>query len=173
MVTDPAEVQRLASERQAENLDFRRYLSDHPHGIQQLQVLAGDIQKHIDCTACANCCRFSVVSVNQPEVEAITAYLRVSPADFAVHYTDPDPDSSRTLILRSTRDGCVFLHGNLCAIYDVRPQVCRDFPHLALGTHSLGGRVSSLCRWVSLCPIIFNALESCKHALGYHARHAP
>jgi hypothetical protein len=25
-----------------------------------------------------------------------------------------------------------------------------------------------LCRWASLCPIIYNALESYKHVVGYH-----
>jgi Fe-S-cluster containining protein len=64
-------------------------------------------------------------------------------------------------------DGCIFLDGNLCMIYEARPKTCRDFPHVAVGTHSLGGRPSSLRRWAALCPIIFNALESYKHLTGF------
>ena len=29
-------------------------------------------------------------------------------------------------------------------------------------------RVSSLGRWVSLCPILYNAFESYKHRVGFH-----
>ncbi|MFB3829892.1 MAG: YkgJ family cysteine cluster protein [Bryobacteraceae bacterium] len=172
MVTALEDVKRLAAERRQENLEFRRYLAAHPQGIRQLQILAGDIQKRIDCTACANCCRFSTVPVNAAEIEAIAAYLKEPAADVIRQYTDPDPDSTRTRLLRNTPDACVFLDGNLCLIYEARPKACRDFPHLAIGTHSLGGRVSSLCRWASLCPIIFNALESCKHVLGFPGRHS-
>jgi hypothetical protein len=48
------------------------------------------------------------------------------------------------------------------------PKTCRDFPYVAVGTHSLGGRQSSLARWAALCPIIFIALERYKHLTGYH-----
>ena len=54
-------------------------------------------------------------------------------------------------------------------IYAARPAACRDFPHLAPCTHSLGGRLSSLCRNAWFCPIIYNALESYKHLVGYHS----
>jgi Fe-S-cluster containining protein len=67
---------------------------------------------------------------------------------------------------------CVFLDGNLCMIYESRPKTCRNFPHVALGTHLLGGRPSSLARWAALCPIIYNALERYKHLTGYHS-HPP
>jgi Fe-S-cluster containining protein len=52
-------------------------------------------------------------------------------------------------------------------IYKARPKACRDFPHVAVGKHSLGSRQSSLARWAPLCPIIFNALEEYKHLTGY------
>jgi Fe-S-cluster containining protein len=57
-------------------------------------------------------------------------------------------------------------------IYEARPKTCRNFPHVAVGTPSLGGRPSSLARWAALCPIIYNALESYKHLTGYHS-HPP
>jgi Fe-S-cluster containining protein len=69
--------------------------------------------------------------------------------------------------LRNSEEECVFLDGNLCMIYEVRPKTCRDFPHVAIGAHSLGGRQSSHARWAALRPITFNALESYKHLTGY------
>lgn len=152
MVTDLAEIHRLAIAKQAENLDFRRRLAVHHRPAEPFQILAAEIQKHVDCTKCANCCRAGVVAVSQADIEAMARHLEV-PAEEAVHrYTTAAGDDSGARVLRSTRDGCVFLRGNRCTIYAARPKVCRDFPHVTLGTHSLGGRFSSLCRWTALCP---------------------
>jgi hypothetical protein len=32
----------------------------------------------------------------------------------------------------------------------------------------LGGRMPSVCKHASICPIIYNTLEAYKHAVGYH-----
>jgi Fe-S-cluster containining protein len=168
VVTDLAEVFRLGTAKVQENLAFRRYLSGHHHTERPFQILASEVQQHIDCTSCANCCRHSVVSVNRSEIEQIAEYIHSTPEETVRLYTVPDRDAPALRILRSSKEGCVFLDGNLCMIYEARPKTCRDFPHVAAGTHSLGGRPSSLARWAALCPIIFNALESYKHLTGYH-----
>ncbi len=178
VVTDLVEIHRLGTAKAAENLSFRRYLSAHHQPIEPLQNLAIQLESQIDCTACANCCRHSVVSVGHPEMEAIAGYLGEPYEDVVSHYTEPDPEAPAFRILRSNRDGCVFLDGSLCTIYEARPKACREFPHVTPGEHSLGARLSSLCRWAPLCPIVYNALEAYKHALGYrpppgapHCRH--
>lgn len=168
VVTDLAEVFRLGTAKAEENLDFRRYLSAKHHADKTFQILASEVQKQVDCTACANCCRHSVVPVTKREIQTIAEYLGATGAAVTRLYTVPDPDAPARRILKSSMEGCVFLDGNLCMIYEVRPKACRDFPHIAVGTHSLGGRQSSLGRWAALCPIIFNALESYKHLTGYH-----
>lgn len=170
VVTDLVEIRRLGDIQKAENLEFRRYLTAHHHPVEEFQRLAEEIQHQIDCTACANCCRYSVVSVGHAEIEALSNHLHVHPDQVVERYTDPDPDAPARRILKSGKDGCVFLKGTLCAVYAARPKACRDFPHVSLGTHSLGSRVSSLCRWTSLCPILYNALETYKHRLGFHPR---
>lgn len=168
MVTDLAEVARLGAAKAAENLDFRRRLSARHHPEQEFQILASQIQQNVDCTACANCCRHSVVPVSHSEVEKIASYLGITPAAASRIYTVPDPEAPASRILKNSGNSCVFLDGNLCTVYDARPKTCRDFPHVASGTHSLGGRLSSHARWAALCPIIYNALESYKHLVGYH-----
>jgi Fe-S-cluster containining protein len=168
VVTDLAEVFRRGTANADENLAFRRYLADRHCPDKQFQILANEVQKQIDCTACANCCRYSVVTVDQPEIEAIASYLGTAPEEVTRLYTAPDHDAPASRTLLSSREGCVFLNGNFCMIYDARPAACRDFPHVAIGTHSLGGRQSSHARWAALCPIIFNALELYKHLTGYH-----
>jgi Fe-S-cluster containining protein len=110
-----------------------------------------------------------VVSINKSEIEQIAGYLGTTPEAVTRLYTVPDPDAPALRMLQNSKEGCVFLDSNLCMIYEVRPEACRDFPHVAIGTHSLGGRPSSLARWAALCPIIFNAFEAYKHLTGYHS----
>jgi hypothetical protein len=170
VVTDLAEVFRLGTAKAEENLAFRRYLSAKHKAVKPFQILASEVQQHMDCTACANCCRHSVVSVSKPEIEDIARHLSASPEAVVRLYTIPDPDAPAARTMLNSRKGCVFLDGNLCTIYEARPRACRDFPHVAVGTHSLGGRPSSLARWAALCPIIYNTLERYKHATGYPVR---
>jgi hypothetical protein len=173
MVTDLVEIRRLGVAKQDENLEFRRYLAAHRYPLEPFQSLAAQIQGHIDCTACANCCRCSEVTVGRPEIEAIARFLNLESDEVVSRYTAPLADAPALRLLKSSPDGCIFLEGNLCSIYSARPKACRDFPHLSLGNHSLGSRISSLCRWVSLCPIVYNAIEEFKHRTGFHARLTP
>ena len=167
MITDLAEIYRLGVAKSAENLEFRRYLTSHHQRIEAFQSLATEAQRHMDCTACANCCRYSLVSVRAAEIARIAAFLRLDDATVVHQFTTRDPDSARDRTLVSGASGCVFLEGNHCSIYPARPEACRNFPHVAPGTHSLGGRIASLCRWAPLCPVLYNALEKYKHLVGY------
>lgn len=171
MVTDPAEVRRLAEWKEAENLHFRRYLhAHHQDRIAPFQIIANRIEAQIDCTACANCCRDMLVEVNLAEVEAIARHLNLSVEDVRLRHTTADPDDSIQCVLRYERDACTFLDGNLCLIYEARPGACRHFPHAHPGEHSLGARIESACRHARVCPILYNALEEYKHQTGYHER---
>jgi Fe-S-cluster containining protein len=172
VVTDLAEIFRLGTAKAEENLEFRRYLSAHGVDEKPFQVIAADIQKQIDCTSCANCCRCSIVSVSDREITDIATHLGATPEAVSRAYTVPDPEAPSRRILASSRQGCVFLSGNLCSIYAARPKACRDFPHVGADTHTLGGRPSSHARWAALCPIIFNAIETYKHLTGFHPHHA-
>jgi Fe-S-cluster containining protein len=146
VVTDLAEVFRLGTAKAEENLAFRRYLSAWHKADRPFQILASEVQRHVDCTACANCCRHSVVSVDKLEIGNISCHLGTTPDVVARLYTAPDPDAPALRTLLNSGEGCVFLDGNLCMIYEARPKTCRDFPHVAAGTHSLGGRPSSFAR---------------------------
>lgn len=170
MVTDLAELRRLAESKQAENVDFRRFLTAHHVPEEPFHILAGDIQQHTDCTACGNCCRFTLVNVTAHDLDAVAQHLGMPRADVVRLYTMPDPESPSQRVLRNERDACAFLDGNICLIYEARPKACRDFPHVAPGVHTVGGRMASVCRNASFCPIIYNALEAYKNLVGY--RHA-
>jgi Fe-S-cluster containining protein len=166
------EIRRLGLAKKDENLGFRRYLSAQRHLIEELQSLAAQIQSRIDCTACANCCRCSVVEVHCGDVDALARNFGVSFEEATRAYTCLDCEDPGTRILKNARGQCVFLCGNHCSVYPARPKTCRDFPHLSFGSHSLGSRISSLARWIPFCPIVYNAFESYKRAVGYHHRDA-
>ncbi len=167
LVTDLAEVFRLGAAKAEENVAFRRFLRAHSHPDKQFHILASEVQQQVDCTACANCCRHSVVTVSKREIEDIARYLGIEPEAAARLYSVPDPDAPALRVLKNSGEACVFLDGNLCMIYEARPKTCRDFPHVAAGIRSLGGRPASHARWAPHCPIIYNALERYKRLTGF------
>lgn len=172
MVTDLAEVFRLGTEKAEENLAFRRYLASHRYPEMPFQILASEIQQQIDCTACANCCKYSIVEVTAADIDQIARHLDVRAKSVTELYTVAAEEGGGRRILKSTEQGCIFLDGALCLIYDARPSPCREFPHVAVGSHTLGGRHSSHGRWAALCPIIYNALEAYKKATDYPSHSA-
>jgi Fe-S-cluster containining protein len=59
---------------------------------------------------------------------------------------------------------CPLLDGNLCSVYNARPDECREYPHL----HS-DFRAASISRINNafICPIVFNVIEEMKVALRW------
>ena len=155
------QIRALAAAKESENLDFRRHINVHHPPPHLLAQIAAKVTAAIDCTQCSNCCRETLVEVSEGEVGAIARFLNMDVDEVVRQYT------LGGRMLRQNSDGCAFLDGNLCMIYAVRPQACREFPHLTLAHTTLGGRISSLERNAWLCPIVYNALEAFKHALGY------
>ena len=167
MVTDLVQIRRLAETDAGDNLRFRRFLKAHHIPNRLFRRTAREVEQQIDCKACANCCREPRVNVSCGDIEKLARYLDMLPEQVVKEYTIADPEDGEP-ILRQTKDGCVFLDGNLCMVYEARPRACREFPYLVSDQRSLGGRMSSVCKHASICPIIYNTLEAYKHAVGYH-----
>jgi Fe-S-cluster containining protein len=87
-------------------------------------------------------------------------------ADFLRDYTTQTEDEG--LILKRTKDGCIFLEGNLCSVYEARPATCELFPHLIKGNgESLLSRMWHMPDRAVYCPIVFNTLEQFKSETGF------
>ena len=166
MVTDLIQIHRLAETEERENLRFRRFLKTHHYPDSLFRRIARTVEEQIDCKACANCCRQTRVNVSPTEIDTLARYLSLPREQVIKEYTIPDPEDRET-ILRHTADGCVFLDGNLCLVYEARPRACREFPYLASNERSLGGRMPSVCKHACICPIVYNTLQAYKHAIGY------
>ena len=167
MLTDLVQIRLLTETHRADNLAFQRHLAAHHYPDGPFRILAKTVEQQIDCTACANCCRQTRVSLLESEIAVIARYLGIEPLEVVRQYTIPDADNSNARILGHTKGGCVFLDGNLCMVYEARPRGCREFPHLSVGTRSLGSRMTSVFRRAGFCPIVFNVLESYKRLIGY------
>jgi Fe-S-cluster containining protein len=165
MLTDLVQIRLQGEKKRPENERFRKYLKSHSHSDRVLRHIAEEIEEQIDCTQCANCCKTATVSLGERDVERLARYLRTTPAKFLADYTCMSQDEGR--ILRTTEAGCVFLDGNLCSVYDSRPDTCQRFPHLVRGQGSLASRMWQFIDRAGYCPIVYNSLEAFKEVLKF------
>ena len=166
MLTELVQIRSLSEGAEQENLRFRRFLKARHFPDRLFHRIAQEVEQQIDCRTCANCCRETRVTVSPTDIEKVARFLCISPEEVAKQYTIRNSADGDTILLQ-VKDECVFLDGNLCMIYEARPRACREFPYVASDHRSLGGRMASVCRHATICPIIYNTLEACKHAIGY------
>jgi uncharacterized protein len=166
MATDSTPDRRPAESQEAENLRFRRFLRAHHVSDNPLHLIAEQHLNACICTSCGNCCRETRVVVSPLDIDAIAHHLQMKPDDLMRSYTVHDSESVETL-LGHEHGGCIFLHSNLCLIYEARPRACRDFPPIASRQRLLGSRMSSVSRQAAFCPIVAGALEEYKKLVGF------
>jgi len=160
MLTDLIEIRRMGEKKRDENLRLRLHLKRRNHQERRLKRIGQNIEEQIDCTACANCCRIATVKVGERDLERLRSRLGISKKQFLAEYTREDAEEG--LILKQDQGGCVFLEGNLCRVYDVRPHTCEMFPHLTHGAGSLVSRLWRMPDRACYCPIVYNTLEAWK-----------
>jgi len=136
----------------------------HDFVERRFRRIAEEIEESIDCRQCASCCRVATVRLLERDVTKLAKFLRLTPSRFVADYCVRTEEEG--LILRRTEAGCVFLDGNDCSIYEARPSMCADFPHLVRGAGSLQSRMWEMVDRGCYCPIVFNTLEAYKKELG-------
>jgi len=165
MLTDLVQIRRLGQQNREQNLRFRSYLKHHRHSDRRLRQFAEEIEAQIDCTQCANCCRVPEVGITERDIEKLAKFLGMTRREFIRDYTQRDEKNA--LILKRTEAGCVFLQGNLCTVYDARPQNCANFPHLVRGSGSIDSRMWQMVDRAAYCPIVYNWMERVKEDIGF------
>ena len=165
MLTDLVQIGRLGRKKREENLRFRAYLKDHRHSDRRLERFAAEIEAEIDCTACANCCRVTEIGIKERDIEKLAKFVGVTRAEFLRDYSMRAADGE--LILKRDENGCVFLKGNLCSVYEARPQNCAKFPHLVRGDGSIASRMWAFVDRAGYCPIVYNWMEKVKDDMGF------
>lgn len=82
--------------------------------------------QHIDCLACANCCKTTSPIFRDVDIKRISKRLKMSEAMFQDSYLKMDYEGDWVL----QQSPCHFLApDNTCDIYEFRPQACREYPH--------------------------------------------
>ncbi|MGH9632431.1 MAG: YkgJ family cysteine cluster protein [Bryobacteraceae bacterium] len=165
MLTDLVQIRRLGEKKREENERFRRHLKRHNFVERRFRAIAQDVEEQVDCTECANCCREATVRLAGRDVEKLARYLRLKPSQFLRDYTQESEEEG--LILKRTQQGCVFLDGNLCSIYESRPHNCENFPHLVRGEGSMLSRMWEFKDRACYCPIVYNTLEAFKGEVSF------
>ncbi len=165
MLTDLVQIKRLGEKQQDENKRFRAWLKRHNFVERRLKAIAENVEDRTDCTACANCCRVATTQVSERDAERLARFLGMKLPEFLHNYTMETEDEG--LILKRTENGCVFLEGNLCSVYEGRPETCHLFPHLVKGNGSFLSRMWHMPDRAMYCPIVYNSLEEFKQETGF------
>jgi Fe-S-cluster containining protein len=161
MLTDLVQIRRLGEHKRDENERFRKHLKRHNFIERQFRRIAQHVEDNIDCRQCANCCRVATARLAGRDVEKLSKFLGLRPAEFLRDYTDQSPDEG-LILKRNDESGCVFLEGNTCTVYEARPHICENFPHLLKGEGSLQARMWDFKDRACYCPIVYNTLEAFK-----------
>jgi hypothetical protein len=160
VVTDLIQIRRLGEKNRVDNLRFRKWIKSHNFVERQFRHAAEEVHEAIDCRQCAECCRATEVQLAGRDIAKLARFLGIPEKRFLEEYTALDQEGA--IILRRSQDGCVFLDGNDCTVYEARPGNCERFPHLLRGAGSLESRMWAFADRGTYCPIVFNWFEKVK-----------
>lgn len=82
--------------------------------------------KKMDCLTCANCCKTTSPIFRDADIRRIAKHLKIKESQLIQNYLKMDEESDYVL----QKSPCNFLGADdKCAIYEVRPLACREYPH--------------------------------------------
>lgn len=163
LITDLKEIARLSELNSDRNSEFCAFLnasslwSDDGRLDALVHEIVAEVGPAIDCTACGNCCREMCVSVETDDIERLAKRLGITPGQFEERHVAIDEEDGDKIMPETP---CPFQGGNLCTVYEDRPAVCREFPHL--DKDGFRSRLSGVLGSADVCPIVFNVLEALK-----------
>ena len=165
MITDLVQIRRLGEKKRGENEKFRRWIKSHNFVERQFRRAAQEVHDAVDCRQCAECCRVTEAEIYEKDVASLSKNLGISRKQFLEQSTQTGTDGE--LILKRTKDGCVFLSGNDCTIYEFRPRTCEGFPHLLRGMGSIQFKMWAYVDRATYCPIVYNWMERVKDLTNF------
>jgi len=81
------------------------------------------------CIRCTQCCKNQVVTFTRSEWDTIAQRLGTDRTTLALRERAvPLPTENPTEYRLVTSPKCPFLTDGLCSVYDIRPQICREYP---------------------------------------------
>ena len=166
---EPQEIQDIAKANADANIRFTAYLKNRAK-VDELDRHFRDLHNEMfirdayDCCACANCCRRYTIRIEQEDIPPIAEHLGQSDSDFVQRYLVQDTEESEVFAIKA--QPCPFLDTEgKCRIYEVRPLVCRDFPHTKKADRLFN--LSGILGFAEDCPVVFEILERLKKIYGF------
>ena len=122
---------RFRSESKNRARENKQFL-DRLHKIRPatLDAVTSDLHNeafdHIDCLACANCCKTTSPILIDKDIERIAKRLKIKPSQMVEKYLRLDQENDYVF----SQAPCPFLmEDNYCMIYEDRPRACKEYPH--------------------------------------------
>lgn len=144
-----------------ENYEFLRSLKFRDYGFEPDEMAAALHEQAfqiVDCTRCANCCRTLDIKFRDEDIERIAGHLDMTTADFIATWLQADERDGRH---KASQKPCPFLgEDDRCTIYEVRPAVCREYPHT--DKDGLVFRTMGVANNALACPAVFWIVEQMK-----------
>jgi hypothetical protein len=113
---------------------FRSFLNrtekNPPKAIDKLTALVEpEVWAEIDCLSCANCCKKMTPTFTPRDLKRISAHFGQTPEEFRKKWLVKD--KNKDLVNKTQPCQFLNLNNNKCNIYEIRPEDCSGFPHLA------------------------------------------
>ncbi len=147
---------------------FRYYVELDERSDAELDALVESIARPIvdviDCTQCANCCHQLNVYVTMADAQRLIQRAMLPAIQLLTHIIDCEKAFQVDEWGVFRQQPCVFLEGNLCRIYEHRPDSCRTYP---VFTPDFRWTLDDILGGVGICPIIYNVIEHLQVALGW------
>lgn len=141
----------------SENLVFLATLKGRKDIDIKVKTIHDDVFAKADCLACANCCRTTPALVEQSDIKRIAKFLGIPPKGFKRKYLLEDFNGEMVI----QRVPCTFLNDdNTCAIYEVRPKACREYPHTNQKGFNFRSKLNA--KNTIVCPAAFEIVERLK-----------
>jgi uncharacterized protein len=153
---------RNAKKRDDKNYQFlralkRRASSDTMQKIDNTTArLHTEVFGIIDCKRCANCCRSMHIRITDADIPRISDHLGMTHKEFIASYLRRE-DGDYYI---KTSPPCPFLKGNLCSIYAIRPEKCRDYPFTDRPDFLFSSMMHASN--ATVCPAVFHIVETLK-----------
>ena len=165
---EPQEIKDIAKTYADANIRFRAFLKNRAKA-DELDRHFRDLHNEMfirdayDCCSCANCCKHYFIRIEQDDVSPIAEFLGQSDSDFVERYLVRDTGETGVFVINA--QPCPFLDTEgKCCIYEVRPLVCRDFPHTNKANRLFS--LTGILGFAEDCPVVFEILERLKKIYG-------
>jgi uncharacterized protein len=123
---------------------------------QKIKLVSTEVVNKIDCLSCGNCCRTTVTTFNDEDINRASKFLKISRKQFINEFLITDNGEYTTITTP-----CPFLElDNKCAIYEARPQACASFPHLT--KKKFFSRKQAHVENYIICPIVYSVFNRLK-----------